>query len=75
MEETLASRILKGNDLKNSLEKISSGIPNRILKLEYYIQKKNHQEKLELVTYKIFSRSITHTIEIDLKKNLPNLII
>ena len=68
MEETLASRILKGNDLKNSLEKISSGIPNRILKLEYYIQKKNHQEKLELVTYKIFSSSITHTIEIDLKK-------
>ena len=42
MEETLASRIMGGNDLKNSLEKISSGIPNRIPKLEYYIQKKNH---------------------------------
>ena len=68
MEETLASQKMEENDLKNSLEKISSGIRNRILKLENYIQKKNHQEKLELVTNKIFSSSITHTIEIDLKK-------
>ena len=68
MEETLASRITGENDLKNSLEKISSGIPNIIPKLEYYIQKKNHQEKLEIVLCKILSSSSTHKIEIDFKK-------
>ena len=70
MEETLASRKMKENDLINSLEKISSSIPNRILRLEGYIQKKNHQEKLEIVIYRGFSSSTTHPIEIDLEKKV-----
>ena len=40
MEETLASPKMKEIDLINSLEKISSKIPNRILKLEGFILKK-----------------------------------
>ena len=40
MEETLASQKIEDIDLINSLEKISSEIPNRILKLEGYILKK-----------------------------------
>ena len=39
MEETLASQKVEEIDLINSLEKISSKIPNRILKLEEYILK------------------------------------
>ena len=40
MEETLASQKMAKIDLINSLEKISSEIPDRILKLEGYILKK-----------------------------------
>jgi len=40
MEETLASQEMAEIDLINNLEKISSEIPNRILKLEGFIQKK-----------------------------------
>ena len=40
MEETLASQKMEENDLINSLEKISSGMPNRILRLQGYMQKK-----------------------------------
>ena len=43
MEETLASMKMAEVDLINNLEKISSGIPNRILKLEGYILKENHK--------------------------------
>jgi len=39
MEETLASQKMEKIDLINSLEKISSEIPNRILKLEGFILK------------------------------------
>ena len=69
MEETLASQKMEENDLINSLEKISSGIPNRILRLQGYIQK-NHQEKLELIIYKGLTSSTTHPIEKDLEKKV-----
>ena len=41
MEETLASQKMAEIDLINNLEKISSKISNRILKLEDYILKEN----------------------------------
>ena len=44
MEETLASPKMAEIDLINNLEKISSEIPNRILKLEGFILKKNQKE-------------------------------
>ena len=70
MEETLASRKMAGIDLINNLEKISSEIPNRILKLEGYIMKENHKEHLEILIFKGFSSSTTHPIEIDLEKKV-----
>jgi len=68
MEETLASPKMAEIDLINNLEKISSKIPNRILKLEGYILKENHKEQLEILIFKGFSSSTTHPIEIDLEK-------
>ena len=46
MEETPASQKMAKIDLINSLEKISSEIPNRILKLEGFLQKENQSIKL-----------------------------
>ena len=46
MEETPASQKMPKIDLINSLEKISSEIPNRILKLEGYILKKKSKRKI-----------------------------
>ncbi len=70
MEGTLASQKMAGIDLINNLEKISSEIPNRILKLEGFILKNNHQEQLEIIIFKGFSSSTTHPIEIDLEKKV-----
>jgi len=70
MEETLTSRIMAKIDLLNNLEKISSEIPNRILKLEGYILKENQKELLEIIIFKGFSSSTTHPIEVDLEKKL-----
>ena len=70
MEETLASQKMTEIDLLNNLEKISSLIPNRILKLEGYILKENHKEQLEIIIFKGFSSSTTHPIEIDLEKKV-----
>ena len=70
MEETLASRKMKEIDLLNNLEKISSTIPNRILKIEGFILNKNHKEQLEIIIFKGFSSSTTHPIEIDLEKKV-----
>ena len=70
MEETLASQKMAEIDLINNLEKISSEIPNRILKIEGFILKKNHKEKLEILIFKGFSSSTTHPIEIDLEKKV-----
>ena len=70
MEETPASQKMAKIDLVNSLEKISSEIPNRILKLEGYILKENHKEHLEILIFKGFSSSTTHPIEIDSEKKV-----
>ena len=70
MEETLASRTMAEIDLIKNLEKISSEIPNRILKIQGYILKKNHREQLEIIIFKGFSSSTTHPIEIDLEKKV-----
>ena len=73
MEETLASPKMAEIDLINNLEKISSEIPNRILKLEGFILKENHTEKLEILIFKGFSSSTTHPIEIDSEKKVIKL--
>ena len=70
MEETLASRTMAEIDLIKNLEKISSEIPNRILKIQGYILKENHREQLEIIIFKGFSSSTTHPIEIDLEKTI-----
>ena len=48
MEETHASQKMAKIDLINSFEKISSNIPDRILKLEGLILKENQKEHLEI---------------------------
>ena len=73
MVETLASRKMKEIDLLNNLEKISSFIPNRILKIEGFIFNKNQKEHLEIIIFKGFSSSTTHPIEIDLEKKVIEL--
>ena len=70
MEETLASPKMAEIDLINNLEKISSEIPNRILKLEGLILKENQKEQLEIIIFKGYSSSTTHPIEIDLEKKI-----
>jgi len=73
MEETPTSQKMAKIDLINSLEKISSEIPDRILKLEGFIQKENQKEQLEIIIFKGFSSSTTHPIEIDLEKKVIGL--
>ena len=70
MEETLASKKMATIDLINSLEKISSEIPARVLKVEGFILKENQKEKLEIIIFKGFSSSTTHPIEMDLEKKV-----
>ena len=70
MEETPASQKMAKIDLINSLEKISSEMPDRILKLEGFTLKENQKEKLEILIFKGFSSSTTHPIEIDLEKKV-----
>ena len=71
MEETPASQKKMAKiDLISSLEKISSEIPDRILKIEGFILKEKHKEKLEILIFKGFSSSTTHPIEIDLEKKV-----
>ena len=73
MEETLSSPKMADIDLLKKLEKISSMMPNRILKVEGYILKENHKEHLEIIIFKGFSSSTTHPIEIDLEKKVFEL--
>ena len=70
MEETLASQKMAKIDLINSLEKISSELPDRILKLEGFILKEDHKEQLEIIIFRGFSSSTTHPIEIDSEKKV-----
>ena len=73
MEETLAFPQMAEINLLNNLEKISSLISNRILKIEGYILKENQKELLEIIIFKGFSSSTTHPIEIDLEKKFITL--
>ena len=52
MEETLSSLKMADIDLLNNLEKISSLIPNMVLKIEGYTLKENHKEQLEIIILK-----------------------
>jgi len=70
MEETLTSPKMAEIDLINNLEKISSKIPDRVLKIEGFILKENQKEQLEILIFKGFSSSTTHPIEIDLEKKV-----
>ena len=70
MEETLASQKMAKIDLMYSLEKISSQIPDKILKLEGFIQKENQKQQLEILIFRGFSSSTTHPIEIDSEKKV-----
>ncbi len=70
MEETLAFPKMAQIDLLNNLERISSLIPNRILKVKGYIIKKHQKEQLEIIIFKGFSSSTTHPIEIDSEKKV-----
>ena len=70
MEETHASLKMEEVNLLNNLEKISSLIPNRVLKVEGSILKETHKEHLEIIIFKGFSSSTTHPIEIDLEKKI-----
>jgi len=70
MEETLASPKMEEIDLINNLEKISSEIPNRILKLEGFLLKENQKEQLEILIFRGYSSSTTHPIEIDSEKKV-----
>ena len=70
MEETLAFQKMVKIDLIKNLEIISSNIPNRILKIEGYVPKRNHTEHLEIIIFKGFSSSTTHQIEIDSEKKV-----
>ena len=70
MVETLAFRKMAEIDLITNLEKISSTIPNRILKLEGFTLQDNQKEPLEIIIFRGFSSSTTHPIEIDLEKNI-----
>ena len=70
MEETLASRKMAEIDLINTLEKISSEIPNRILKLEGFILKEIQKEQLEIIIFRGYSSLTTHPIEIDSEKRV-----
>ena len=73
MEETLYSQNMAKIDLINSLEKISSDIPDRILKLEGFILKENQKEQLEILIFRGYSSSTTHPIEIDSEKKVITL--
>jgi len=69
----LASQKMAKIDLINSLEKISSKIPDRILKLEGFILKENQKEQLEILIFRGYSSSTTHPIEIDSEKKVISI--
>ena len=70
MEEIPASQIMAEIDLINNLEKISSEIPDRIIKLEGFVLKDNQKEQLEIIIFRGYSSSTTHPIEIDSEKKV-----
>jgi len=73
MEETPVSQKMAKIDLINSFEKISSEIPDRILKVEGLILKENQKEQLEIIIFRGYSSSTTHPIEIDSEETVIKL--
>ena len=73
MEETLASLKMAEIDIINNLKKISSEIPNRILKLEGFLLKEYQKEELEIIIFRGYSSSTTHPVEIDSEKKVISL--
>ena len=63
-------RIMAEIDLIKNFEHINSMIPNRLLKLQGYVLRKDTKEFLEIIIYKGFSSSTTHPTEIDSEKNV-----
>ena len=57
-------------DLIKNLEYISFMIPDRLLKLQGYLLKKDSREFLEIIIYKGFSSSTTHQTEINSEKRV-----
>ena len=55
-------------DLIKNQEHISFMIPNRLLKLQGFLLRKEYKEFLEIIIYKGFSSSKTHQTEIDSEK-------
>jgi len=55
MVEILTSQKMAKIDLINNLEKISSNIPNRILKVEGFILKEDQKEQLEILIFRGYS--------------------
>ncbi len=70
MEEIPASQKMAKIDFINSFEKISSEIPDRVLKLQGFILKENQKEQLEIIIFRGYSSSTTHPIEIDSEKKV-----
>ena len=70
MEEILVSPKMSEIDLIKNLAKISSYIPNRILKLKGFILKENHKEQLKILIFRGFRSSTTHSIEKDAEKKV-----
>ena len=66
----LVFQIMAKINLIRNLEKVSLMMPNRLLKLQGYLLKKNSKEFLEIIIYKGFSSSTTHQIEIDTEKQV-----
>ncbi len=73
MAGTLAFRKMAEIDLITNLEKISSTIPNRILKLEGFTLQDNQKEPLEIIIFRGYSSSTTHPIEINSEKKVMTL--
>ena len=73
MEETLASPRMEEIELIIRLEKISSLMPSRVLKLEGFILKGNQKEQLVILIFRGYSSSTTHPIEIDSEKKVITL--
>jgi len=64
MEETPSFQKMAKIDLINSLEKMRSEIPYRILKLEGSIPKESQKEQLEIIILRGYSSSTTHPIKL-----------
>ena len=56
---------MENNKLIKNLEQLSFNIPNRLLRLKGYVFDSNQKEYLEIIIFKGFSSSTTHSIDPD----------